>query len=106
VTERNREVDTNSLVIDDQNYKINRSDINNIVSNYNTDLKGFGLVIIVESLNKPKRVATMHATFFNIQSKEIVFTKELKGKPSGFWFSSYWQGGLVRGFRSFNYKQK
>lgn len=104
VTQRNKDVNYKNLVIDDQDYSFNSGVIENTIKTYETDLKGLGLVIIVETLNKPKHLATMYATFFDIQTKKVILAKPLKGAASGkYGFNNYWESGLVRGFRSFKY---
>ncbi len=103
VTQRNSETDIKNIVIDDVKYAVNDGMIANALKTYDTDLTGLGLVIMVEALNKKKEIVTMHAVFFDIKTKKVVFKKRLIGKTSGFGFNNYWESGLVRGFRSFKY---
>lgn len=103
VTKRNSETSIKNIVIDDVKYTLNDGVIDNALKTYNTDLKGLGLVIMVEALNKTKEIASMYAVFFDIQTKKVVLKKRLIGKTSGFGFNNYWESGLVRGFRSFKY---
>jgi len=103
VTKRNSETDIKKIVIDDVKYTLNDGMIANALKTYDTDLKGLGLVIMVEALNKKKEIVTMYPVFFDIQTKKVVLKKRLIGKTSGFGFNNYWESGLVRGFRSFKY---
>lgn len=104
VTQRNKDINYKNLVIDDQEYSLSDGAITSTIKQYDSDQKGLGLVIIVESLNKPKHLVTMYAVFFDIPTKKVKLVKCLKGKASGmFGFSYYWLSGLGRAFRSFKY---
>lgn len=67
-------------------------DIQKFVSSY--DLQGFesgmGVVFIVDYLNKTDLVAAIWVTFFDISTKNVVFTEKTYGKPRGFGLRNYW----------------
>jgi hypothetical protein len=81
-------------VIDKRNklpYALDKNTIAEIIKEYNSKEKeGLGIVFIMESLDKPKRIATMWVTFFDIASKTVLLTEKMSGKPGGAGFRNYW----------------
>ena len=58
--------------------------------------EGLGLVYVVEALNKTEEKAVVHVVFFDVASKEILWTKEYTEKPRGFGFRNYWAGAFYK----------
>lgn len=74
---------------------LKKSDIEMIVKSYSfNDLKGVGLMFIVESFNKPGVEASIWITFINLEGKEIFFTEKMVAPPSGFGLRNYWAGAI------------
>ena len=70
---------------------LNEEDIAKIVSQYNTgDDKGFGLVFIAESYDKPSEMGAYWVTFFDVSTKKVIETKRFVGKAKGFGLRNYW----------------
>ncbi len=56
---------------------------------------GTGLVLIIESMNQPERYITGYWTFFDIQTREILYATKMKGLPgSRYGYTQYWKAGL------------
>lgn len=72
-------------------YHLDEAKIKDIVSSYKTEeKKGVGLVFIAESLDKPLEQGAYYVTFFDIATKEVLFTKRMIGRAGGFGLRNYW----------------
>ena len=105
----NSTVKLNELFVD-RSYSLSKSDINNIVENYNfSNIKQkICLVFIVERLDKPKEQAVFWVTLINSRTKEIILTERMIGKPGGFGFRNYWAGAvydIIKQIKKKKYKQ-
>lgn len=91
VMERNTLPKVADLVIYDS-YSIPEEDLQGIVSTYDLEnaSDGLGLVYIMESLNKNTQHASMYVVFFDIASKNILWSKKYVSKAGGFGFRNYW----------------
>jgi hypothetical protein len=80
--------------------------IKKIVSKYNfgDDVSGIGLVFIWEKMNKTEELGTMWVTFINTNTKEVIFTERMTGKPRGFGFRNYWLGASLEMINDINFK--
>lgn len=47
-------------------------------------------MFVLENFNKIEERGTMWVVFFDIESKQILLTKNMSGKPQGFGFRNYW----------------
>ena len=105
----NSKVKSNDIFVD-RSYSVSKSDINNIVKNYNfSNIKQkICLVFIVERLDKPKEQAVVWVTLINSNTKEIILTERMIGKPGGFGFRNYWAGAvydIIKQIKKRKYKQ-
>lgn len=91
----NDEVKVKSLVIN-KSYSISEDDIKAAVKAYTIeDYKdGIGIVIVVESFDKIKEQGFGYLTFFDIGTKQVLYTHKLIGEASGFGFRNYWAGAI------------
>lgn len=78
-------------------YEIPMDSIRKHVKNYQLpQSSGTGFTIIVESLNKPERFVTGYVTFFNIQSRELLWVIKMMGLPGGkHGFVEFYGNGIV-----------
>jgi hypothetical protein len=94
INNRNKRVDIFKNISNNMFYlrHFNSDSIQKIVDNYKLGENnvGVGLVIIVESLNKPEREATYWITFFDIKTKKVLLTEQITGIPSGAGIRNYW----------------
>ncbi len=71
--------------------RLKSSDIERIVSGYSfDDLDGIGLMFNVESFSKMDESASVWVTFINLNTKKVLFTQRLTGKPGGFGLRNFW----------------
>lgn len=71
--------------------QLNPEKVNKIVSGYEFgDKKGYGIIFIMESLDKTAPQASMYVTIINMDTKKVVATKRMAEKPQGFGFRNYW----------------
>lgn len=83
-----------------ENYELSIDSIKSIVKSYSLTRKsGIGFVVIMENLNKPKRYTTSFPTFFDIETREVLYTTKMKGKPgSKYGYAKYWEEGILETF--------
>ena len=94
VRERNQDVDIYDRVVDD-NSKMLHLDDNNVqemIGAYDIsgDQSGLGIVFIVESFSKTAVAANYYVTLFDIDSKRVLLTERIQGKPGGIGIRNYW----------------
>lgn len=91
VNRRNGDIDLDELVTDDS-YEFEDGTLSRIIKDYDLEKadKGLGLVYVVESLNKNTESAVIHTVFFDIASKEIIWSHKFDEKAGGFGFRNYW----------------
>jgi len=95
VEQGNNAVNVTEMVINESALKLERKDLEAIVKSYNVEVRDqIGLVFIIESFDKLAEKATVHVTFFNTKTKEIIFTDVVVGSPKGFGFRNYWAGAI------------
>jgi hypothetical protein len=85
-------------------YSFSVDDLKNIIKGYDLpQSEGVGFVINVEELNKTERFVTGYVTFFDIKTKEILWTTKMKGKPgSKYGLAMYWLEGVSELYEYFN----
>ncbi len=76
--------------------KFSENDIRDFVKQYDLIGKGIGFVFIAESLSKSSEEAFFHFVVFDIDSKEVLFQRRLRGEPNGFGLRNYWINSLYR----------
>jgi hypothetical protein len=71
--------------------------LKSIVKGYKLNMKrGLGFVIIVETMNKPERFVSGYLTFFDLTTREILWTTKMKGLPGGKWgVELFYRNGLL-----------
>lgn len=55
---------------------------------------GLGLVYIVDEVNHYRNVISVHITFFDIDSGEMLFSRRARGEMKGFSIRNYYAGGI------------
>jgi hypothetical protein len=90
-SEQNGTVDPDELVIN-TTYSFSDGDVQSIVSNYKglEGESGVGLLYIVEYFNKLDNVGSVYVVFFDLDSQEILHSKNYQTKPKGFGLRNYW----------------
>jgi hypothetical protein len=98
VDSRNLKADPDSLMSsnDDDLTRLNVSNIEHLVANFDYGShKGYGILLIVEGLDKTKKVATIWFTLINMDEKKVLTTERVEGKlGSGFGFRNYWASAI------------
>ncbi|UII28843.1 hypothetical protein LVD15_10570 [Fulvivirga maritima] len=91
VDERNQMPNADELVIE-SDYKLPEGKLEEIVASYDLEKvdEGLGLVYVMETLNKNEKRASIYVTFFDIASKEIIWSKKYYGAAGGFGLRNYW----------------
>lgn len=95
----NSKINPNNIVIN-QSFLFESGNIEKSISSYNlVEKDGIGLVLIVESLNKVADIGTFHVVFFDLQSKSILVSEKITGKPGGIGFRNYWAKVFFSGLK-------
>ena len=73
---------------------LNRMDekaVQQVVSKYKfKGEKGYGILFIAEAFNKAEATAYMWVTIVDLTNGNVLFTKRMSGKATGFGFRNYW----------------
>ena len=90
--------------------RLSTGDIDKLVSNFDYGThKGYGVLLIVEGLDKTKKLATIWFTLINMDTKKVLTTERVDGKlGSGFGFRNYWASAIKNAINiveNKNYKQ-
>lgn len=95
VNQLNRNIDPDMLISSAET-KINKATIKEMVKRYTPVEKkdGIGLVFIMESFNKNKKIANLYVTFFDIETKKVLISEFMSGRPVGFGLRNYWAGSI------------
>ncbi|MFK5856085.1 MAG: hypothetical protein QM503_08150 [Bacteroidota bacterium] len=94
INSRNKEIDIFNRIGNfwvNQGY-LNPDSIQSIISSYHMaeNIQGVGLVFIVEKLDKPNRRAIYWVAFFDIETKKVLLTEPIIGRPAGAGTRNYW----------------
>jgi hypothetical protein len=76
--------------------RLNPGDIDKLVQNFNYGgHRGYGVLLIVEGMDKTKKLATIWFTLINMDAKKVLVTDRVEGKlGSGFGFRNYWASAI------------
>ena len=92
-SEHNSQLEVSELLSDQSKdyQRLKSSDIERIVSGYSFEgLDGIGLMFNIESFSKMDESASVWVTFINLDTKEVLLTQRLLGKPGGFGLRNFW----------------
>jgi hypothetical protein len=98
VEERNSKANPDQLMStnDADLTRLNPGDIDKLVQNFNYgDHKGYGVLLIMEGMDKTKKQATIWFTLINMGDKKVLTTGRVEGKlGNGFGFRNYWASAI------------
>ena len=69
------------------------------------DHAGIGLIIVVESFDKLSVKSSMYFTFFDLNSREILFSEKMVAKPGGFGLRNFWASTIYVNLKSIEKKE-
>lgn len=92
---RNYSIDR-STFMSNVDYVLTMENIKQIISGYTISRSnGVGFVVLIENFNKPHRFVSSYPIFFDLGTREILFTARMIGKPgSMFGFEEWWEAGI------------
>lgn len=83
-----------------QNFCIPFNDLQGIVNAYVLrEKKGVGMVINLVNFNKEREYALVYVTFFDIETREILFAVEASGQAGGSGMTKHWAVGVEAAVR-------
>jgi hypothetical protein len=75
--------------------RLSKSDIQEIISSYDFgNHSGIGLIFNVEAFSKLEERGAMWVTFVNLESKDVILTERMEGKPGGLNLRNFWAGSI------------
>jgi len=83
-----------------ESYSFSIEQLKEIIQSY--ELKqdnGLGFVINAENFNKSREYMTLYYTFFDINSREILWATKIKGVPGGWGMNGFWSNGLTNSIK-------
>ncbi len=85
-----------------EDYSFPADTVNKAVKSYSLSRHtGIGLVIIAENFNKNHESSSSWVTFFDIKTREVLWTVKVSGKCSHMGYTAHWGSGIVSGFKKF-----
>ena len=97
-----KDINPDNIVLGSK-FILTNDSISEIIKNYKLkETTGIGLVQIPESFNKAERYVTSFSVFFDIQSREVLYSIKAKGLPGSKWgFTDYLYNGLIETYSVF-----
>jgi hypothetical protein len=84
------------------NYSFPVDTVRKAVQNYPiTEKAGIGMVIIPENFNKPQERCISWIVFFDIRTREVLWSTEVSGACSHMGYTAHWGSGIIEGFKRF-----
>lgn len=76
--------------------RLNQGDIEKLVKDFNYGgHKGYGILLVMEGMDKTKKLATIWFTLIDMGSSKVLTTERVEGKlGSGFGFRNYWASAI------------
>jgi hypothetical protein len=104
VEKRNMNIDPKQLKSsnDGDLYRLKSGDIDNLVKNFNYGShKGYGILLLMEGMDKTKKLATIWFTLVDMNKKSVLSTNRVEGKlGSGFGFRNYWASAIKNAIKA------
>lgn len=102
---RNADIDAQLLTSRTVREKISEAEIQEIISSLSTENAGAaGCVFIAETLSKTARSGTYYVVFFDESTKQIIYSKRVKGKAGGFGVRNYWAASILSILKTWNWR--
>lgn len=87
---RNKNANLNAIFVSDLQ-KLGKAKVENYIKNLNFDKNtGYGILIVMESMDKSKELGTYYLAIINLSNKKILHTEYFEEKAGGFGFRNYW----------------
>ena len=89
-----------SAFVTEENYCLSFSDINKIIKGYVLNEKeGIGMVVNVANFNKTREYVGLFVTFFDISSREVLYSVEATGEAGGAGWGKHYSVGIGNAVR-------
>ncbi len=93
----NKRIDEdNMMTYNDFCFQDPESLISEAIRKYSTGDKstGLGVVFFIEYFHKEREEVSLYVTFFDIGTKNVLFTERMIGRARGFGLRNYWAGAI------------
>ncbi len=100
VQQRFKKIDSDWITFEKNKFGIDT--IKSVIRSYQLkEIGGIGLVLIIENFNKEKENARINFTFFDVSSREILWSIEVKGSAFGAGMTKHWSNAINDSFSTF-----
>jgi hypothetical protein len=80
---------------------LTKEGIQKIIEEYDPEIKtGKGLVFIVEGFDKNVELASVWVTYFDIESRQVIYTARVSGNARGFSMVNHWGHAIEKIFKT------
>ncbi len=84
------------------NYQFDFDTVKSILKSYDLPQnKGVGLTLIVESFNKEEETVLVNYTFFDVETKEALWSLKIQSYAGGAGMTNHWANGLIMSMGQF-----
>lgn len=103
--QRNRTMNLKNVMVNAAQ-NLSESDIHKHVASINFDVKdGYGVMMIMESLDKDRAQAILHFVIIDLPTKKILKVEQFSGAPKGFGFRNFWARPIYDALQEINKKK-
>ena len=94
-----KEIDKDNLILFSEVDSFTEEQLAEIVKKLNIkDETGTGLVMIANRLDKSRAIGVFNFVFFDVSTRNILFSWEASGRAGGFGLRNYWAGSVHNAF--------
>ena len=94
-----KEIDKDNLILFSEVDSFTEEQLAEIVKKLNIkDETGTGLVMIANRLDKSRAIGVFNFVFFDVSTRNILFSWEASGRAGGFGLRNYWAGSVYNAF--------
>ena len=100
-----KEIDKDNLIVYSEVDSFTEEQLAEILKNLNIqDETGTGLVMIANCLDKSRGKGVFNFVFFDVSTRNILFSWEESGRAGGFGLRNYWAGSVHNAFKHIHIK--
>ena len=100
----NEEIDPDKLFSNKRENELSQQDIQSLVNKLESKSRDkTGVLFIAEVLDKPNKKATYTVVFFDEETQEIIYSKQVTGRAQGFGIRNYWARSIFEILKRWKY---
>lgn len=103
VNKNNAEMKDEDVISNTKKNTLTSEQISALIKGYKTEGQGVGLVFVAERLDKQDELGYYKVVFFDLASKDVLYSKAMVTKAAGFGVRNYWANTVHRILKEWNY---